>query len=218
MYSSGRQTQDYLRAVAQRKVVWIGSHATQKPSGGLLATSEAQRTPNAHIALYRKFMDVIEYLLPEGDLSRTTLWHWDIHAPNIFVDNNRVASLIDWQDVWIRPLSLQARHPRPVDYNGELMLKLPQNYNDLEDEEKMRVRTQVEKSLVLWTYETETKNKNSVLHDMLQISQARTKRDTVDFSANTWDGDIVPFRQCLIRIARYVGMIPTIYSQCGLLI
>jgi hypothetical protein len=101
-------------------------------------------------------------------------------------------------------------NPRLIDYNGELMLKLPQNYNTLEDEEKMRVRTQVGKSLVLWTYETETKNKNSVLHDMLQISQVRTRRDTVDVSANTWDGDIVPFRQCLIRIARYVGMIPTI--------
>jgi hypothetical protein len=86
-------------------------------------------------------MDLIEYLLPEGDLSRPTLWHWDIHAPNIFVDNNRVTSLIDWQDTWIGPLFLQARHPRLVDYNGELMLKLPQNYNALEDEEKMRVGT-----------------------------------------------------------------------------
>jgi aminoglycoside phosphotransferase (APT) family kinase protein len=56
-------------------------------------------------------MDVMEYLLPEGDLSRPTLWHWDIHASNIFVDNNRVTSLIDWQDTWIGPLFLQARQP-----------------------------------------------------------------------------------------------------------
>lgn len=87
------------------------------------------------------------------------------------------------------------------------MLKLPEYYSTLEGEEKMGVRTQAEKSIVLWTYETETKNTNPIIQDVLQISQARTRRDTVDFSANTWDGDIIPFRQCLIRITRYVGPI-----------
>jgi len=89
------------------------------------------------------------------------------------------------------------------------MLKLPERYHALEDEdEKARVRTQVEKSMVLWTYESETKNTNPILHDILHMRQGRTRRDTVDFSANTWDGDIIPFRQCLIRIARYVGPNP----------
>lgn len=85
------------------------------------------------------------------------------------------------------------------------MMRLPESYDALEDEdEKSRVRTQVEKSIVLWTYETETKDTNPILHDILHIDQGRTRRDTVDFSANTWDGDIIPFRQCLIRIARCV--------------
>lgn len=154
-------------------------------------------------------MDVSEHILPKGDQIRPTLWHWDIHAPNIFVEGDHVTSLIDWQDIWVGPLFLQARHPRLVDYNGELMLKLPERYHALEDEdEKARVRTQVEKSMVLWTYESETKNTNPILHDILHMRQGRTRRDTVDFSANTWDGDIIPFRQCLIRIARYVGPNP----------
>jgi hypothetical protein len=155
-------------------------------------------------------MDVVEYLLPDGDQTRSTLWHWDIHAPNIFAQKDCITSLIDWQDTWAGPLFLQARRPRLVDYNGELMLKLPESYDALEGEERLRVRIQVEKSLVLWTYETESKNTNSILHDMLQVDQARTRRDVVDFSTNTWDGDIIPFRQCLIRIARYVGTIPRI--------
>lgn len=85
------------------------------------------------------------------------------------------------------------------------MVRLPESYDALEDgDEKNRIRIQVEKSIVLWTYETETKNTNSILYDILHINQGRTRRDTVDFSDNTWDGDIIPFRQCLIRIARYV--------------
>jgi hypothetical protein len=164
-----------------------------------------QRTPGAHIALYRKFLDVAEYLLPKGYQVRPTLWHWDIHAPNIFVHENRVTSLIDWQDTWIGPLFLQARHPKIVDYNGEPMMKLPESYDTLrDDDEKLRIQTQVEKSIVLWTYEIESKNTNPILHDILHIKQGRTRRETVDFSANTWDGDILPFRQCLIRIARHV--------------
>ncbi|KAH3976280.1 hypothetical protein HBH52_118710 [Parastagonospora nodorum] len=205
-----KSPQDYLRAIGQREIAWIDSHAAQKPSGGLFAMSEAQRTPDAHIVLYKKFLDVAEYLLPKGDHVRPTLWHWDIHAPNIFVSENHVTSLIDWQDTWVGPLFLQARHPRLVDYNGEVMTRLPESYDALEDEEeKLRVRTQVEKSIVLWTYEIETKKTNPILHDILHIVQGRAKRDTVDFSANTWDGDIIPFRQCLIRIARHWNEINT---------
>jgi hypothetical protein len=85
------------------------------------------------------------------------------------------------------------------------MLRLPENFNALDNEdEKARIREQVEKSIVLWVYETETRKSNPVLHDIFHIYQGRTRRDTVEFSANTWDGDIIPFRQCLIRIARYV--------------
>jgi hypothetical protein len=144
--------------------------------------------------------------MPEGDQVRPTLWHWDIHAPNIFVHENHVTSLIDWQDTWVGPLFLQARHPRLVDYNGESMMELPESYGALEDEdEKMRIRTQVEKSVVLWSYEMENKDRNPILHEILHVNHGRTRRDTIDFAANTWDGDIIPFRQCLIRIARYVG-------------
>lgn len=87
------------------------------------------------------------------------------------------------------------------------MVSLPEIYDALEDgDEKMRIRNQVEKSIVLWTYENETKNTNPILHNILHVNQGRTMRDTVDFSADTWDGDIIPFRQCLIRIARYVWL------------
>ena len=49
------------------------------------------------------------------------------------------------------------------------------------------------------------KNINLILYDMLQMNQACKRRDTADFSSNTWDEDVIIFRQCLIRIARCVG-------------
>ncbi|KAL3420292.1 hypothetical protein PVAG01_08791 [Phlyctema vagabunda] len=150
------------------------------------------------------FIRVIPYLFPENKkLSGSTLWHWDLHSGNLFVEGDRITSLIDWQDTWAGPLFLQFRHPKLVDYNGEVLLKLPETYESLDEgDEKARIRRQVEKSIVLYTYETQTDQENLLLSDILRIKHGRTRREVVNFAANTWEGDIIPFRQCLIRLER----------------
>lgn len=86
------------------------------------------------------------------------------------------------------------------------MLEFPEHYKSLADlDEKSRIRLQVEKSIVLWTYESETKEVNPDLHEVFHVPHGRTRRETVEFAVDTWDGDIIPFRQCLIRVARFVS-------------
>jgi len=105
--------------------------------------------------------------------------------------------------VWAAPLFLQARYPQLIRYNGDILLKLPENYETLVDEEeKARIRAQVSRSLVQLVYESDTKTSNPILHKLFHFPQWRTRRDTVEFASDTWGGDILPFRQCLIRIAR----------------
>lgn len=112
-------------------------------------------------------------------------------------------TLIDWQDAWAGPLFVQARHPRFVYYNGELMLRLPEHYAKIKDkEEKEQVRRQVEKSILLRSYESNTKRCNPILHEIFHFPHGKTRRETIDFSTNTWDGDILPFRECLIRLTK----------------
>ncbi|KAL9611874.1 MAG: hypothetical protein Q9167_003488 [Letrouitia subvulpina] len=163
-----RRPQDYLKAISQREIAWLSHYAVPKSTGGLSPTNEAQGSPDAHIALYKKFQDVADSLLPSSEeLAKSTIWHWDVHTPNIFVDQDKITSLIDWQD----------------------------HYETLHDEaERARIRAQVEKSIVLWAYETDTKEINQVLHKLYHIPHGRTRRDTVQFSTNTWDRDIIPFR------------------------
>ncbi|MCJ1478981.1 Phosphotransferase enzyme [Lambiella insularis] len=200
---SWKSPQDYLRAIADREIAWISSFAVPKPPKDIFVASEAQNSLSSHISLYKMFLRTIPYLLPKNKkLSGSTLWHWDIHSANLFVEGNRITSLIDWQDTWAGPLFLQFRHPKLVDYNGKVLLKLPENYESLEGDEKARTRKQVEKSIVLYTYETETDTNNPLLSEILRIHHGRSRRETVQFAANTWDGDIIPFRQCLIRLER----------------
>ncbi|KAH7381813.1 kinase-like domain-containing protein [Cadophora sp. MPI-SDFR-AT-0126] len=198
-----KSPQDYLTAIANREIAWISSFAVPKPPNDIFVAFEAQNSPSAHISLYKMFLRIIPYLLPKNEkLSGSTLWHWDIHSANLFVEGNRISSLIDWQDTWAGPLFLQYRHPKLVDYNGKVLLKLPENYESLEGDEKARTRKQVEKSIVLYTYETETDTKNALLSEILRMHHGRPRRETVQFAANTWDRDIIPFRQCLIRLER----------------
>jgi len=179
--------QDYLKAIASREIAWINNFAVPKPPNDIFITPKTQNSPNSHISLNKMFLRTIPYLLPQKEnLSHPTLWHWDIHSGNVFVEGNRITSLIDWQDTWTGPLFLQFQHPKIVDFNGEVLLKLPANYESLEDgEEKTRVRRQVEKSIVLYTYETETDKTNPLLSEILRIMHGRTRREVVQFAGNT---------------------------------
>ncbi|KAH9220296.1 kinase-like domain-containing protein [Leptodontidium sp. 2 PMI_412] len=137
---------DFWNGKPNREIAWISSFAVPKPPNDIFVASEAQNSPSSHISLYKMFFRIIPYLLPpKKKLSGSTLWHWDIHSANLFVEGNRITSLIDWQDIWAGPLFLQFRHPKVVDYNGKVLLKLPENYETLEGDEKARTRRQVEK-------------------------------------------------------------------------
>ncbi|KAL2076086.1 hypothetical protein VTL71DRAFT_1029 [Oculimacula yallundae] len=196
--------QSYLTAIADREIAWISKFANPKPPNDKFVASEAQNSPGSHLSLYKMFLRIIPYIIPpKKEVSVATLWHWDIHSANLFVEGNRITSLIDWQDIWAGPLFLQFRHPKLVDYNGEMLLKLPEVYESLEGDEKARTAEQVEKSLVLYFYESNTTKMNPVLGELLLMHQGRARRDTVNFAANTWDRDIIPFRQCLIRLERH---------------
>lgn len=73
-----------------------------------------------------------------------------------------------------------------MDYNGEVLLKLSENYERLEEgDEKARTRKQVKSPIVLYTYETETDKTNPLLREILRIHNGRTRRQTVQFAANT---------------------------------
>ncbi|KKY20022.1 putative phosphotransferase enzyme family protein [Phaeomoniella chlamydospora] len=197
---------EYLKAISQREKTWLSCYAVPKQGRKLLYVPISQNSVNAHVSLYDKFLAIAEFVLPsEGGLVKPTLWHWDLHAPNLFIDSkNKLTALIDWQDAWVGPLFLQARHPGLVRYSGEIKLQLPEYYRSLEDqEEKKQIAMQVEKSILLQIYESSTSEENPDLKGVLQIPHGPTRRQTVQYSSNTWDGDILPFRECLIRMERF---------------
>lgn len=133
------QTQEYVASLARREMEGIRCDAIPTSADDPLGASSEQNSPEAHLSLLQKNLDVAPYLLPdEPEVVAPYLWHSDLHAGNIFVDQGHISSIIDWQGTWAGPLILVARHPRLVDYHGDIILKAPANFKDLGPDEKMK--------------------------------------------------------------------------------
>lgn len=193
-----------MEAVAHREIAWIRQYAkpTDAAAGGFLDLSASQRSPQEHIQLLKKYLSSFSRILPDSDLLRPTLWHPDVHHGNLYVHDGKISSVIDWQCIWVRPLILQARTPRLIDYNGETMLRLPNNYRELSEDEKERVSDQVSRSLQSYLYQERTAQINPLLKKAACYPHGKTMSRLVTFADNSWDDDILPLRECLIQLER----------------
>jgi hypothetical protein len=199
---------DYAMSVGRREMAWIKHYAVPKASDDPLLVSTAQNTPEAHLQLLGKFLKVAPYLVSiDKQLTRSTIWHADLHSSNIFVDSNRITAVIDWQGVWAGPLFLQAQPSQLVDYQGSILLKRPDNFDDLDDARKSQIKQQISRSVLLQLYLIETEERNPILSKVFDLEHGKTRRLPVEFAGDTWDDDIVSFREALINVERYLTVI-----------
>ncbi|BCR96713.1 phosphotransferase enzyme [Aspergillus luchuensis] len=198
-----KQPQDYVLSLAHREEAWIQKYATPRPKDDPLVTSASQNSPNSHIDLLHKYLKVAPYLLPNAPaVVAPYIWHTDLHAGNIFVQKGKISSVIDWQGLWAAPLILQARHARLVDYNGEVILKAPANFKDLEPAEKTRIRGLMSSSILLYLYEKQIAQDIPLLDRVLRFDHGRIRCEPILFVGDTWDDEIIPLRESLIRVER----------------
>lgn len=199
----GINPHDYVSAIPRREIAWIKDYAVPVSTNDPLAPSAAQNAPSEHVSLLEKYLKIAPYLLPtDPDLLTSNLWHKDLHSGNIFLEGGHITSIIDWQRAWAGPLFTQARHPQLIDYQGEVMLKFPDSYKDLTEDKKIPIRKQVASSIILHLYENFTAKANPRLSKVFSVEHGRTRGEVISFASNTWDDDILPFRECLIRIEK----------------
>ena len=192
-HAAGKTVREYIETIAHREIAWISQYATPKLSIVPGQISAAQNSPPAHIDFLQKYLGVIHSLLPiEDTILSPTLWHRDLHKGNMFVYQGKISSIIDWQSVWIGPRIIQVRAPLLVDYSGEIILKLPENFKELDPEEQSRLQDQVQRSIQVYIYELNTSNQNPTLNKILRYPNGKTLDQLVEFAGATWDGDILP--------------------------
>ncbi|KAL4784018.1 kinase-like domain-containing protein [Aspergillus varians] len=161
-----------------------------------------------HISVIQRYLSLTPHLLPlEEDLLGAFLCHADFHTPNIFVDDDgNITSIIDWQSSWAGPLFLEGRPPHFLDYKGELLFELPENFKDLDQETQAAVEEQVTKSRIVYLYDKYTAKRNPILSRVFQYPYGKTLADPIQFAGTTWDRDILSLRETLIRIQKWESL------------
>ncbi|RMZ02925.1 hypothetical protein D0862_05843 [Hortaea werneckii] len=193
--------QSYLRAISERE----GSKCPLKETPtDPQDDSDLLDSPQARLSLLHKFEAVSAYLPPsQQSLNRGTLFHWDLRAPNLFIEDGRITSLIDWQDAWVAPLFMQERRPQLLEYDGETILRLPDYFETIENKaEKAKVQTQVEKSILSWYYHRVVRGRLPALQELFDLPLARIRRESVLFAPDIWEGETIPLRECLYQLQR----------------
>jgi Ser/Thr protein kinase RdoA (MazF antagonist) len=97
----GSDAQSYLLAASQRERSKISSSAKAVPQDSSIDEVAMLDSPQARLSLLDKFDAVSPYLPPsDPSLDKATLSHWDLHTANLFVEEDQITSVIDWQDCW----------------------------------------------------------------------------------------------------------------------
>lgn len=151
-------------------------------------------------------------------LTRSTLWHTDLHTSNLFVDNGHITAVVDWQGTWAGPLLIQARPSPLVDYQGSTLLKRPGNFDDLDVKEQAQIKQKIFKSALLQLYLMETEERNPILARAYNLDHGKTRRLPIELAGNTWDDDIVSFREALINVERYPTHLSSVYNYLTILL
>ena len=183
---------------------WIQKYAVPKPLDDIMLASTAQNDPRAHLKLLKKYLSIVPCLMDiDPLLSRPTLWHGDLHSSNFFVENNLITAVIDWQGSWAGPLFLQGQPSPLVDYQGSILLNRPDNFDDLDPEQQTQIKRQIFKSTLFQLYLMETEKQNPLLANAFHLDHGKTRRLAVEMAGNTWDDEIVSFRESLINGEKY---------------
>lgn len=131
----GISSTEYLDSVTRREIEWINAHANPQRATETpwQYTSPGQNSPRAHIALLQKFQSTIPHIVPKNpELVSPRLWHPDFYAGNIYIDDQaRISSIIDWQGAWTTPVFIGANLLLLLDYGVDILMKLPDNFKEL---------------------------------------------------------------------------------------
>ncbi|RJE24536.1 hypothetical protein PHISCL_03123 [Aspergillus sclerotialis] len=196
----------YLKSVAQREIDYIKaySHNKQAIHNPWLFASKEQNNPEAHISCLHKFLSAVPEIIPkDSEPLSPRFWYLDFHTGNLYVDDKgKISSIIDWQASSILPLFIGPKPPSLLDYNIEMMMKLPDHYEVLDEASKEKLRYQVSQSILIHSYETRTVAQNPLMYKMMRHLHGKTLKHLEAFAGGTWDNCLFPFRECLIRVER----------------
>lgn len=133
------------------------------------------------------------------DVYRSTIWHSDLHFGNIFVENNQIVGLIDWQGCTALPLFLTCKTPKFLRFNGPLFSDLPSVAGLTAQKKETLLRYQL--TQLQSFYCSKFRDLDHGIFRAISDTHAVTSQQLVDFAGSTWEDDgLLFFRETLRQV------------------
>ncbi|KEY83884.1 phosphotransferase enzyme [Aspergillus fumigatus] len=192
----------YATDIARREKQWITRFAKPRHPADPLRQSDSQGSPDCHIKLLDKSLEVVPHLIPHPGQNRSVLWHSDLHLGNIFVKKNQIVSIIDWRGCSSLPVFHACRLPKFLNIHGPLLFDLP-SATGLTPQEKEENLQRYQLTQLQRLYITKFCQIDNDVVSALSFPQALTRQQLIDFSGYTWEDDgLFLFREMMIRTWR----------------
>jgi hypothetical protein len=172
-----------------------------------------KRSPAQHQLLLSDYLKLAPYLEvpPDHPLSRPTLRHPDFSPNNILVNaSSDVVGIIDWQHAVVLPLCLCAGIPKHFQNWGDPLsetlakpeVKLPENFDQLSQEEQAMVQATMRKRIVHFYYAALTMTRLPDHFDAFRDENSMLRAKLFHYAGAPWEGDSVSLKYALIQTYR----------------
>lgn len=189
--------------IARREKEWITRFAKPRHPADPLRQSDSQEDPKIHIQLLDKYLEMVHHLIPsDPGQNRSVLWHSDLHFGNIFVKDNQIVSIIDWQGCSCLPVFHACRIPKFLKIQGPLLFDLP-SATGLTPQEKEDTFQRYQLTQLQRLYISKFRESDPDVFSALSFPHALTRQQLIDFSGYTWDDDgLFLLREMILRTGR----------------
>jgi hypothetical protein len=202
-----------MKSVGERELAWLGKFATpQRPREPLYRAFYDNQivSPDVQMQVLRDYLNLVPGLVPEqAELSNPTIRHPDLSPSNILVSNSgEISGLIDWQHTSVLPLFLQAKIPKHFQNWGDedsenfRAPRLPENFDDLEESEKIIARETYRKRQVHYFYVGYTERHNKIHFEAISKPHLVMVNKLYNTAARPWEGDNTSLKAEIIKVSR----------------
>ncbi|EFE37825.1 hypothetical protein TRV_07482 [Trichophyton verrucosum HKI 0517] len=198
---------DFALSIPQKELALIAMERDRVQS--LLNRFDTHQSVDEYSDLLQKATQVLPYLSKDLEVlkwSDSVIWHNDLHLGNIYIspdDPTKIQGVIDWQSIEASPLFTQVQFPEflrpPKSYcPGTEIPKLPDNFDDLDPEEKETAKQEHTLATQSKYYEMYCLGYNIPVYNAMKLDRRLWEPFVCCELPST--GFLVPLRNSLIRI------------------
>ena len=217
----GTDVRSYIKAAVDCEIKWIQSYSNSPCAQNQLG---ARHSAVQHIMLLKKWLSLAPAVLPSHQHCTPTLSHPDLHAANVFVDNDdsmSVTAIIDWQGAAIRPLfetvmpdfvEIDTKNLKYAKLLGDDLQQavLPDNFDELGVSQQSEARAEVRKVASNHQFLKLVRKLRPALYATLRLHLMEDLRRAIYYSSHSWSDGLPLLEQCLLSLtAGYGDHIPT---------